>query len=83
VTHKFHITYRSIAIANTKIVRKVSSSVVDAYSLNPDPDPAFQMNPDQDSIRIQGFYEQKLKKKKMQLKFFLSLFDQKLQFSYP
>jgi hypothetical protein len=27
------------------------------------PDPAFQMNPDPDPIRIQGFDDQKLKKK--------------------
>jgi hypothetical protein len=57
--------------------------VVDPDSFNPDPDPAFQVNPDQDSIRIQGFDDQKFKKKKIQLKFFSSsLFDQKLQFSY-
>ncbi len=51
---------------------------MDLDSLNPDPvkdpDPAFQVNqdpdtdpntyPDPDSIRIQGFDEQKLKKKK-------------------
>jgi hypothetical protein len=40
-------------------VRKVRSSVGDSESLNPDPDPAFQVNPDQDSIRIQGFDDQK------------------------
>ncbi len=57
--------------------------MVDPDSFNPDPDPAFQVNPDQDSIRIQGFDDQKFKKKKIQLKFFSSsLFDQKLQFSY-
>jgi hypothetical protein len=44
--------------------------VVDLESLNPDPDPAFQVNPDQESIRIQGFDEQKLKKKKLEQKLF-------------
>jgi hypothetical protein len=36
---------------------------LDPDSLNPytDPDPVFQLNPD--PIRIQGFYDQKLKKK--------------------
>jgi hypothetical protein len=33
---------------------------VDPYSLNPDPDPAFQVNPDLIRIRIQGFDDQKL-----------------------
>ncbi len=43
---------------------------------NTDPDP------DPDPIRIQGFYDQKLKKKtaEKKIKFF---FDQKLQFIYP
>jgi hypothetical protein len=41
---------------------------VDPDSINPDPDkadPAFQVNPnpDTDPIRIQGFDDQKLKKK--------------------
>jgi hypothetical protein len=37
-----------------------------------DPDPAFQLNPDPDTdpIRIQGFDDQKLKKKKIQMKIF-------------
>jgi hypothetical protein len=44
---------------------------VDPESLNPDPeslnlDPGFQVNPDPDPIRIQGFDDQKLKKKKLQ-----------------
>jgi hypothetical protein len=39
-----------------------------------DPDPAFQVNPDPDSIRIQGFDDQKMKKKR-QLKISLSVFD--------
>jgi hypothetical protein len=46
-------------------------------SLNPDPDPAFQENPD--PIRIQGFDDQKLKEKNT-VENFLSCFDQKLQF---
>ncbi len=41
---------------------------MDPDSFNPDPDPAFQVNPDLDPIRIQGFDDQKLKKK-IQLKF--------------
>jgi hypothetical protein len=32
---------------------------VDPDSLNPDPDPAFQVNPDLDPIRIQGFMTKK------------------------
>jgi hypothetical protein len=48
---------------------------VDPDSLNPDPDPAFQVNPDrdQDPIRIQGFDHQKLKKTKT-TEFFFILF---------
>ncbi len=45
---------------------------------NTDPDP----NPDPDPIRIQGFNNQKFKKK-YSWKFFLFFFDQKLQFTYP
>ncbi len=53
---------------------------MDPVSLNPDPDPAFQVNPDPDTdpIRIKGFDDQKLKKK-IQME---NLFDQKLQFTY-
>ncbi len=47
--------------------------------LDPDLDPAFQVNPD--PLRIQGFDGQKLKKKKIQQKIFVSFFDQKLQFT--
>jgi hypothetical protein len=38
---------------------------VDLDSLNPDPDtdPTIKVNPDPDPIRIQGFDDQKLKKK--------------------
>jgi hypothetical protein len=39
---------------------------VDPDSLNQDPDPAFQVNPD--PIQLQGFEDQKLKEK-IQLKF--------------
>ncbi len=35
--------------------RNFDYSVVDPESINSDPDPAFQVNPDPDSIRIQGF----------------------------
>ncbi len=35
----------------------------------PDPDPAFQVNPDPNPIQIHGFDDQKLKKKKIQLRF--------------
>jgi hypothetical protein len=52
-------------------------SVVDL--LNPDPDPAFQVNSDQDPM--QGVDDQKLKQK-IHLKI-ISFFDQKLQFTYP
>jgi hypothetical protein len=48
-----------------------------------DPDPAFQGNtdPDPDLIQIQGFDDQKLKKKAENI---ISLFlYQKLQFTYP
>jgi hypothetical protein len=53
-----------------------SGSVVDT-----DPDPAFQVNPDTepdpDPVRIQGFDDQKLKKK-IQLKFFYIFFCSKI-----
>jgi hypothetical protein len=42
-----------------------------------------EANTDPDPIRIQGFNDQKLKKKKLQLKKNLIFFDQKLQFTYP
>ncbi len=48
--------------------------------MDPDPDPAFQVNPDTDPdpICIQGFDDNKLKKK-IQMK---SFFDKKFQFTY-
>jgi hypothetical protein len=62
----------------------IKSRAVDPNSLNPDgPDPAFQVNPDPDLIRFQGFDEQKRKKKKRQLKFCLFFLNKKLQFTYP
>ncbi len=52
---------------------------VDPDSLNPDtdmdPDPAFQVNPDPDPIRIQGFDDQKLKKENTAETFFYIFFD--------
>jgi hypothetical protein len=54
---------------------------VDPDSWNRDPDPSFQLNPDPDLIRIQGFDDQKLKKKILQT-IFLYLFYQKLQFTF-
>jgi hypothetical protein len=42
---------------------------------NTDPDPAFQVNPDPDQVRIQGFDDQKLKKIKTAENCFLSFFD--------
>jgi hypothetical protein len=56
---------------------------VDPGSLNPDPDPAFQVDPDPDPIRIQGFDDQKSKKKNTAQKICFSFFDQKLQFTHP
>jgi hypothetical protein len=58
----------------------------DSLNLDPDPDLAFEVNPDpmiqfRIRIRIQGFNDQKLRK--TQLKFFFSSLDQKLQFTYP
>ena len=50
--------------------RGSESSVVD-----PDPHPAFQVNPDPDTDLIQDFDDQKLKKKNIQMK---NLLDQKL-----
>ncbi len=41
-------------------------------------DPAFQVNPDPDPIRIQGFDDQKMKKKNINEK----IFDQKLPLTY-
>jgi hypothetical protein len=46
-----------------------------------DTDPAFQVNPDPDPIRIQGFDEQ-IKKKNTTENFSKYYFDKKLQFSY-
>ncbi len=52
-------------------------SVVDLDSLNPVPDPAFQVNPDP------GVDDQKLKKKNTAHIFFLYIFsDLKFQFTY-
>jgi hypothetical protein len=53
---------------------------VDPDLLNPDTDPAFQVNPDSDSDPIQGFDDQKLKKEKTTEIFYI-FFDQKLQFT--
>jgi hypothetical protein len=64
---------------NTHDIQKtvqLPSRDVDPHSLNPDPDPIFQVNPDTDPenpIRIQGFDDKKLKKK-IQQKIFLCLF---------
>ncbi len=55
----------------------VKGSVPDPDSLNPDTGPAKQVNLDW----IQGFDDQKLKKKIHQKK--ISFFDQKLQLTYP
>jgi hypothetical protein len=41
-----------------------------------------ETNPDPDPIRIQGFNDQKLKKKITAEKIFIFFFDQKLQFTY-
>jgi hypothetical protein len=47
---------------------------VESDSINPDPDLAFQVNPDPDPIRIQGFDHQKLKKKtQLKISVFLHL----------
>ncbi len=56
--------------------------MVDPDSLNPDQDPAFQVNLDQDPIRIQGV---SMTRPKMKNEAAISLdrFDQKLLFSYP
>ncbi len=41
--------------------------VPDSLNQDLDTDPAFQVNPDPDQIRIQGFEDQKLKEKKIQI----------------
>jgi hypothetical protein len=52
-----------------KILQNLSNRVADPHSFHPDPDPAFQAeyrsgsNTNPDPIRIQGFNDQKLKKK--------------------
>jgi hypothetical protein len=49
-----------------------------------DPDSAFQVNPDQYSIRIQGFDDLKIEEKSTSTaKKILTFFYQKLQFTYP
>jgi hypothetical protein len=57
----------------------------DSFNPDPYPYPALQVNPDTDPdpIRIQGFDDQNLKKKKIQMTNLLSFLDQKLQFTYP
>jgi hypothetical protein len=42
-----------------------ATRVSDPHSFDPDPDPAFRLetNPDPDPIPVQGFNDQKLKKK--------------------
>jgi hypothetical protein len=56
---------------------------VDPDSLNPDLDPAFQVNPDLDTdIPSKRFDDQKLMKK-LQLKKLFIFVDPKLQFTYP
>jgi hypothetical protein len=68
-----------------------SSRVADPHSFHPDPDPAFQAeyrsgsgsNTDPDPIRIQGFYDQNLKKQNQLEKNKKKILDQKLQFTYP
>ncbi len=63
-------------------VNEVLYRVSHPYSFDTDPDPAFRLNTDLDPIRIQDFYDQKLKKKNLQLKIKFVL-DRKLQFTYP
>ncbi len=50
----------------------------DKMNLDLNPDPAFKVNPD--LIRIQGFEDQKLKKKTAEI-FYISFYVQKLQFT--
>jgi hypothetical protein len=50
-------------------------------AVDTDPDPAFQVNPDPNPIRIQGF-DEKIKKKNTAENFSKYYFDQKLQFTY-
>ncbi len=51
---------------------------VDPDSMNPDPE--FKVNPDPNLIRIQGFDDQNMDKKKKSADIFI---DQILQFTYP
>ncbi len=62
-----------------------ATKVSDPHSFDPDPDPAFRLetNPDPDPIRVQGFNDQKLKKKNTVEKNIKFVFDQKLHFTYP
>ncbi len=55
-----------------------ATRVSDPHSFDPDPDPAFRLetNPDPDPIRVQGFNDQKLKKKKTVEKNIIFVFDQ-------
>jgi hypothetical protein len=64
----------------------LKARVADPHSFHPDPDPAFRLNTDPDTDpdpnRIQGFNDQKLKKKitaEKKIKFFWI----KLHFTYP
>ncbi len=43
---------------------------MDPDTLNPDPDPAFQVNPDTDPVPDPGFDDQKLRKNTAEINFF-------------
>ncbi len=74
--------FYSSCLRRDEVVTLLRRSVVDPDSLNPDPDPAFQVNPD--TNRIRGFEDQKLKEKILVKFFFVSFFlNKKLQFIYP
>jgi hypothetical protein len=69
----WYIKYGSYTV--TVIYGKLFCRAVDPDSMNPDPDTAFQVNQDPDTdpdtIRIQGFDVQKLKKKNTSEFFFI------------
>jgi hypothetical protein len=58
-----------------KLLHKKTLTVLRCRAVDPDPAPAFQVNPDPDTDLIQDFDDQKLKKKNIQMK---NLLDQKL-----
>ncbi len=75
---RIHFLRIRINFLRIRIRMRIQSLMLEANT-DPDPNP----EPDPDPIRIQGFNDQKLRKKITAEIYFLFFFDQKLQFTYP